>query len=170
MNEGRSAQRGILRRTKRSWHGVKLAYPDWSSSSHSTALSTEAPSKRASVSHHPECVLGGARFRAAGGGRPWSGYRGGDGSTRLWARQTISWNGRQRRRCWATAIEQDLDRWSCSSRASDPGPVQICDRAQRRSDGGLRKVLRFVSDSVHWFLAWRANSHGSCNSRARFPI
>ena len=36
----------ILRDANKSWHGVKLGQPDWSNSSHSLALSAEAPNKK----------------------------------------------------------------------------------------------------------------------------
>jgi glycogen operon protein len=44
-NGGRSLNE-VLRGAKRSWHGVKLGQPDWSYSSHSLALSTEAPNRQ----------------------------------------------------------------------------------------------------------------------------
>jgi isoamylase len=36
----------VLRGANRSWHGVKLGQPDWGYSSHSLALTTEAPNKK----------------------------------------------------------------------------------------------------------------------------
>jgi isoamylase len=35
----------ILRESNKAWHGVKLEQPDWSDSSHSLAISAEAPNK-----------------------------------------------------------------------------------------------------------------------------
>ena len=45
LDAGGRSLNEVLRGAKRSWHGVKLGQPDWSYSSHSLALSTEAPNK-----------------------------------------------------------------------------------------------------------------------------
>ena len=60
----------LLRTASKAWHGVKQGQPDWSDSSHSLAFCARGTTRQAVRLRDPQCVLGAAGLRIAGGGHP----------------------------------------------------------------------------------------------------